>query len=896
MRIPSLVLAVLLVSFASLLVAQDAAPVVEKIYADLTNIEKKIYLTQKVKLGTPVLDGQFEEECWKQVDWGGDFIQQQPEENIAPTQRTAFKILYDDRNIYIAFRCFDTEPDKIVRRMARRDDFEGDWVEVNIDSYFDHRTAFSFTISAAGVKSDEFISNNGGDWDESWNPIWYAKTAINEEGWTAEVRIPLSQLRFGNKEEQTWGLQFTRRDFRKEERSIWQFVSRNAGTWVSNFGELHGLVGLKPQKQIEIQPYLLAQAESFEKEEGNPFATGSASKLSGGLDGKIGVTGDMVIDFTINPDFGQVESDPSVVRLDGFRNSFREQRPFFVENRNIFDYQLTGSEAGGGFDNDLLFYSRRIGGTPHRDPDVTDDEYIDMPQSTAILGAAKFSGKTKNGFSIGILESITAKEYAEIDNFGERREELVEPLTSYFVGRLQQDFDGGNTVVGGIFTAVNRDLEIEELRNLHRSAYSGGLDFIHRWKDQSWFVSAKGLFSAVNGTQEAILNTQTAFEHYFQRPDADHLEIDSSKTSLHGHGGTVKIGKLGGNWKFESGLTWRSPGLELNDIGFLSNADEINHFFWGGYRINEPFSIFRNFRVNYNHYARWDFGGTNLYQAVNTNAHVMFNNFWGMGSGLTYEHLDISNKALFGGPALRRPRGMGNFFYAYTDSRKKVNFNFNMFHAWGFENTVRVRNYSIRMRVQPTNAFNFSFGPRINHFSRPLQSVDEVEFGGKTRYIAATVNQKTLSADIRLNYSITPTLTIQYYGSPFITRVRYKDFKYITNSLAMNHEDRFYAYRVDEIEKVKKAEEEWVYNIDEGGEGEVDYSIDDPDFTFIQFRSNMVARWEYVPGSELFLVWSQGTTRSGDPADGLFRSLNDNLFASKAHNIFLVKWTYRFLL
>ncbi|MEM8909177.1 MAG: DUF5916 domain-containing protein, partial [Bacteroidota bacterium] len=301
---------------------------------------RKVYETKRIVGKAPQIDGVLEDEAWKIVDWGGDFIQTRPYEKAAPTQETAFKILYDDKNLYIAYRCFDSNPEEIVQRLSRRDGFAGDWVEVNIDSYNDARTAFSFTISASGVKGDEFISNNGDNWDSSWNPIWYAKTKIDAQGWTAEVRIPFSQLRFGNQEEHTWGLQFTRRDFRKEERSIWQFISRNAGVWVSQFGQLKGLKGIRPQKQVEIQPYVVAQVESFEKEEGNPFATGSDQGLSVGLDGKIGVTNDLTLDFTINPDFGQVEADPSVVNLNGFRVFFSERRPFFIENRNIFNYRL----------------------------------------------------------------------------------------------------------------------------------------------------------------------------------------------------------------------------------------------------------------------------------------------------------------------------------------------------------------------------------------------------------------------------------------------------------------------------------------------------------------------------------------------------------------------------
>lgn len=875
-------LAIIFLSFSTLIAQNAETPAIQKkTYRTLKNVNKVI-----------TIDGALDDEAWDQVEWGGDFIQRQPYENTAPTEQTAFKILYDEKNLYIAYRCYDAEPDKIVKRMSRRDGFSGDWVEVNIDSYFDQRSAFSFTISAAGVKGDEFISNNGNNWDSSWNPIWYAKSRVDEQGWTAEIRIPFSQLRFGNKEEHTWGLQFTRRDFRREERSVWQFISRNAGVWVSDFGTLTGLKGIKSQKQVEIQPYVVAQVETFEKEEGNPFATGFDKGYSVGLDGKIGITSDMILDFTINPDFGQVEADPSVVNLNGFRVFFSERRPFFIESRNIFNYRLTSSAAGGSYDSDILFYSRRIGGAPHGYPDTEDGEYVNRPSSTSILGAAKFSGKTKKGLSIGILEGITAQETAEIDRGGERRAEVVEPFTSYFVGRLQQDFNGGNTIVGGIFTATNRKLDNTGLDFLHKSAYTAGFDFTHRWKNQSWVFTANGVLSNVNGSTEAITSTQESFEHAFHRPDAKHLSVDTSLTSLTGHGATLKIGKFGGNWKFETGMTWRSPELELNDLGFMVNADEINHFFWGGYRYNEPFSIFQNFRANYNHWLKWDFSGKNLYQAVNVNLHTQFKNFWGIGSGINYEFLDIDNNALFGGPALRKPNGLANWVYAYTDSRKKINLNANMFHAWGAGNTVRVQDYSLWVRFQPTNALNISVGPSYNRFRRPIQNVTDVSYNGETRYIAGRVNQKTLSATIRLNYSITPNLSIQYYGQPFISQVRYSEFKYITNSLSEEFDDRFNQYLDTQV---TYDDEKAVYLIDETKNGAADYEFDDPDFSFIQLRSNLVMRWEYIPGSELFLVWSQSNTATGNPYEPIFRDIGQNLFDNQGNNIFLVKYTYRFI-
>ncbi len=852
------------------------------------------YFTQRIAEKPPVIDAVFDEECWDQVEWGQDYTQSDPYEGIDPSQETAFKILYDDKNLYIAYQCFDTEPEKIENRMSRRDNFPGDWVEINIDSYHDLRTAFSFTISVSGVKGDEFISNDGRNWDTNWNPIWYAKTRIDETGWKAEVKIPLSQLRFANKEEHVWGIQSTRRFFRAEERSLWQPVRQNDPSWVGRFGELHGIKGIKPQTQIELQPYLLAQAESFEKEEGNPFATGSDTKLSGGLDGKIGVTSDLTLDFTINPDFGQVEADPSRLTLDGFRIFFEERRPFFIENRNIFNYRLTGSQTDADFDGDLLFYSRRIGGAPHHYAAGDSDNgiYTTQPDNTTILGAAKFSGKTQKGLSIGILESITQREMADIDNNGESSEQVVEPLTNYFVGRIQQDFDEGNTVVGGVFTAVNRKIDDPSLEFLHKSAYSGGLDILHRWKERSWYVGGNFFFSNVAGTTEAITNTQESFEHFFQRPDADHLEVDTTATSLFGHGGNVRIGKNGGRWGFETGVTWRSPELELNDIGFLRNTDEINHWTWAGYRWLKPFSIFRTIRLNYNHWSRWDYGGNNIYRAFNTNAHFRFKDFSGMGTGFFYDNLEISNNWLRGGPSYQKPNGVATFFYGFTNENAKVVLNWNSFFAWGFEKSVKIMNYTLGMSVQPSNALRITIRPSYNIFKRVDQYVTQTELANETRYVLGEVDQRTFSTTIRLNYNITPDLTIQYYGQPFISRGRYKNFRYITDSRASEYYDRHALYTDDQITYDEIAE---LYSVDENRDKAPDFTFGDPDFSFIQFRSNLVARWEYIPGSEIFLVWSQSTNAFEDPSLNLLPSLFDNLFDNKPHNIFLLKVTYRWL-
>tara|TARA_R110002020_G_scaffold1998_2_gene9155 strand:+ start:17046 stop:19697 length:2652 start_codon:yes stop_codon:yes gene_type:complete len=857
-------------------------------------ILKKIYTTKPLEnVAMPVLDGLLDDSAWDVVEWAGDYIENNPDENTPPSFQTKFKIVYDSDFLYIGVRCYDKQPDSIVRRLSRRDGFEGDWVEFNIDSYHDKRTAFSFTITAAGVKGDEFISDNGNNWDTSWNPIWYAKTNQDGEGWTAELKIPFSQLKFGKSVEQIWGLQSTRLFFRREERSLWQRKPVDTPGWVSEFGELHGLMNLIPQKQLEIQPYSVASLRTFEPEGGNPFQDGNDSKLSTGLDAKIGITNDLTLDLTINPDFGQVEADPSAIALDGFQIFFDEQRPFFVENKNIFDYGVSRSEAGNTFASDNLFYSRRIGRDPQGFPDILEGEYVEQPENTPILGAAKFSGKTKNGWSIGILESVTAKRSATIDNQGNRRREEVEPLTNYFVGRVQKDFNDRKTYIGAILTATNRDKLSPGLDFLHTAAYSGGMDFKHQWSGRDWYFGGNLLWSHVKGSSNAILNTQRSITHLFQRVDADYLEIDPDRNSLSGTGGNFQLGKIGnGHWRFESGATWRSPEFELNDIGFLRQADDIRHYTWIGYQTLKADKNFRRVGINYNHWSVWDFGGNHNNLLFNTNSWQNWTNYWSSNLGLNYEPIKYSNFALRGGPRLRLSPGLRFWNGIGTDSRKKIRFS--LYHEGSRAMDNSYRSYTLQMGItyQPINQLGISVTPEYGTYNDKLQFLDNVEVEGETVYLNGNISQKTFSTSLRLNYTINPNLTVQYWGQPFISIGRYDSFKKVIDPLARDFNDRIYTYGDDQLSKLDDR-----YQVDENRDGSPDLSFSDPDFSFVQFRSNLVLRWEYIPGSEIFLVWSQDITRSGNPEEGLLEGLERNIFGNhKPQNIFLIKATYRFVL
>jgi hypothetical protein len=856
---------------------------------DSAVIVKRNYQTAFTK-AAPIIDGLGSDDCWNLVEWTSDFIQSQPVENKPPSQQTAFKIIYDNDNIYVFVRAYDTEPDKISKLMSRRDNFTGDFVYIEFDSHFDKQTDYMFCASASGAKSDAAISDDGMNEDDNWNPIWYMKTSYDDKGWCAEMRIPLSQLRFDNNNSQIWGLQVSRKIYRLQERSQWQYIPKGSPGIVHLFGELHGIDNIKPKHQIELMPYSVARTERFEKIEGDPFNTGKLSKISAGLDGKIGLSNNFTLDFTINPDFGQVEADPSEVNLTAFESYFSEKRPFFIEGQNIYQFMPNQSIVIHNMYSDNLFYSRRIGRYPQYYPSVGNDEHVRMPESTTIIGAMKISGKTKKGLSIGILESLTSREDALIDSLGARRKETVEPLTNYFVGRVQQDFNKGKTILGAIFTAVNRDINTPVLDFLHTSAYSGGLDFQHNWKDRTWYVAGNMEYSNVKGKPISILQTQTSSARYFQRPDAKHLSVDSTLTSLGGYGGTVKFGKSSKKrLQFETSLTLRSPGLEFNDIGYMRYSDVIHHGSWMGYYLRNPFWIFNNFFFNTNYWIYWNFSGKLLSTNHNTNIHATFKNKWFMNGNFNRTSQNISTTLLRGGPSFIVPGDQGLNLNFGSDQSKKLSFFLGAYRGSGDVNSMNGQEYYGEINYKPTNSISLSFDPDYGIQHSDLQYVNTITADGTPVYLFGKLDQKTFSFTMRINYTINPELSIEYYGQPFVSAGKYSAFKKITQPDAGKYKERYIEYTTDELVYDQTSN---TYNVNDGAT----YSFGNPDFNFRQFRSNLVVRWEYLPGSTLYLVWSQGRTSSD--SNGLFSYQNDvkNLFKVTPHNVFLLKFSYWFKL
>jgi hypothetical protein len=845
----------------------------------------------------PAIDGILDEEAWLEGSWIDDFTQYEPYNGSKVSQRTEFKILFDDNNLYAAFKAYDTSPDSIVNRLTRRDNPDGDLVGIIFDSFHDLRTGFLFGITSSGVKYDQMFTNDGENQDSSWDPNWWVKTSINDEGWVAEMKIPFSQVRFEKNSGDIWGLEVARVLYRKNETSFWQHMPKDAPGLVHLFGELAGLEQIKPRKIFDVTPYTVGKLETFKAEPGNPFMEkGKKYGLNGGIDAKIGITNNMTMDLTINPDFGQVEADPSEVNLSAYETFFSEKRPFFIEGKNITNFNIGIGDGDVG--NDNLFYSRRIGRRPQGYPNLGEGMYAEVPNFTSIIGAAKLTGKTQNGLSVGFVEAVTAEGKAEIDNGGERTFETVEPLTNYAVGRVQKDFNEGKTIVGGIFTGTNRNLDANLSDYMHKAAYSGGIDFTQYFKDKKWQLTINTALSQVSGTKEAIGITQRSSAHYFQRPDKDYAEYDPDRTSLTGSGGKIQVGKLNGHLNLMGVVLWKTPGFEINDLGYLQQADRIMPIIWAGYNQWEPKGIYRSFNLNGDIYTIYNFGGVNVQTGLEGNANMTLKNYWSVWTGGNIGTSSMDPSMLRGGPTMKTPGRYNARVGFSTDNRKKLGLEFNTNFNKGFEDYYKNSNIGFEVSYKPTNYLRLSLSPGYSKSFSELQYVTLKNMDGDDRYIFSSIDRRTINASLRVNLNISPDLTIQYWGQPFVASGRYYDYKYILDPIADKYTDRFHVYSDGEL-----IPQNGYNQIDENLDGTIDYTFNTGDFNVKEFLSNLVLRWEYSPGSSVYLVWSQ--TRSGYNPTGNMDYLNDmgdlfnrQLFRDDDNyalkNVFLVKFSYRF--
>ena len=862
------------------------------------------------------VDGRLDEPPWSDAAPVTEFTQMDPDEGHPVSERTEVRFLYDDDALYVGARLLDSAP--VTTRLARRDAGvpDSDFFTVIVDSYHDHRTAYRFSTNPSGMKRDEILSGGsgifgggrgGGGGDSSWDPVWDVATAVTDEGWFVEMRIPFSQLRFSTADDQMWGLQIERAINRNQERAVFSFTPKLEPGGVARYGHLSGIEGVASGRRLEILPYAGLSAEYIHRTTpadvsfSNPFRSGSDYFGRAGADLKYRLGSNLTLDATVNPDFGQVEVDPAVINLTAFETRFEERRPFFVEGGEIFQY-ARGGPGGSTGRPPTVMYSRRIGRRP-QGPMASDAVFSDAPTSTTIVGAAKISGKVGDGWSVGLLEAVTGRETAPyVDGGGVRGEAELEPATNYLAGRLRRDLRDGLTQLGAMATAVNRNLSGSALSDrLRSSAYVAGVDFIHEWANRSWRINGAFSTSLVSGSEAAILRTQSSSARYLQRPDGAQ-GLDRDATSLGGHYAMFDVNKQSGSFTARIAMASISPGYEVNDIGFQTEADRLmldTHLTW---RQPRPGSWLRNWNVSGGPDGKWNTAGDRLHSEFNVNLGWQWLNYWG-GSVRGVVRAPTDNDRLTrGGPLARDPQSYGGNANLYSDSRRPLgarasyNWGFDKTGSWSHTGSVNITYKSgekLELQLGPRLTRSYSEGQYVTSRADPLATAT---FGH--RYIFAPIDQTTLSLDTRLNVTFSPTLTLQVYAQPLISSGDYAGLK------EFRAPGTFDFLRYGEDVGTMHRLENGGFLIDPDGAGRAPrFTIGDQDFNVRSLRGNAVLRWEWSPGSTLFLVWQQRRYHRAlrdayDPlvADGIgdfdFRYDTGELVRIRPDNIFLVKVNY----
>jgi hypothetical protein len=807
----------------------------------------------------PILDGRDDDEVWQSTPRFSDFTQFQPRIDSAPTFKTEFRAAYDDRNLYVFARMFDPHPDSIMHALTRRDvRGPSDQIKLLIDSYYDHRTGYELAVNPDGVKRDYSMSNDGNE-DESWNGIWDVATRVDTLGWTAEFRIPLSQLRYAKSDANTFGFGIWRDIERYNEREAWPRYVPTRNGLVSQLGQLTGLRGITASRRVEVAPYVVTK--NLERTRANSrYARDQQMTVGGDL--KLGITSNVTLDATVNPDFGQVEADPAVVNLTAFETFYSEKRPFFVEGTALYQFALNCYIVVDCSTNEGLFYSRRIG----RSPSLR-DLYGDQTtaNATPIAAATKLTGRTRNGLSFGLLDAVT-------DQVKGPQNHTVEPLANYGVLRAQQDLRGGEADVSIIGTAVNRSLDDLSSPYLHRGAYTTGATFRNRFASGRYELAAQFAGSYVTGSSPAILQTQESPVHYFQQPGGN-SQVDSTRTSLSGHEEQIKFGKYGGGvTRFETSIVRQSAGFDVNDIGYLRRADLLDWSTWGALTFKDAHGIYRWSQLNGNHWETWNTSGTRLENAFNFNGHMGLNNNWDVHAGNTFGHLTESycDRCTRGGPALRQSRAFYPWGGVNTDSRRTISTGMWVNLSYADDGRTHGSSLSPYFNILVSPRLQINVGTGFSHDHNNTQWLGNFTDSGTARvhYSFAHLDQRTVSMSTRINYTMTPNLTFEFYGQPFVSTGMYSDVRELSSTPgAAAYSDRFMPY--------------------------VAPPGTDLSFKFTQLRSNSVVRWEYRPGSTLFLVWAHG--RDGPLNDNLNESWSRDyrdLFALHPDNTFLIKVAY----
>jgi Domain of unknown function (DUF5916) len=844
--------------------------------------------------GNITIDGVLDEKIW-QTPGAGGFTQRDPSDGQPASEPTTVWIAFDRDHLYVAARLSDSEPAKIVGRLGRRDEqVESDWFDVGFDPYHDRRSGYYFGINPSGSIEDGTISNDETA-DATWDGIWEGAARVDDGGWTVEMRIPFDQLRFKRQGVQVWGVNFQRIIKRKNEEDHFAWVPKEESGLVSRFADLTGLTGIAAGRRLEVSPFALSQAKLYPGEPGNPFRPGHDLGAGAGFDLKGGLSSNLTLNLSVNPDFGQVEVDPAVINITDQETYYEEKRPFFIEGASIFNFGTGGPNVyrSFGWENPEFFYSRRIGRSPQGNPGGVG--FSDMPDWATILAAAKVTGKIGRDFNLGVISGLTEREYALIDDGGERSSVEVEPFSHYGVVRGLKEFGEGRSGLGFIATSVLRDLREGPLQDsLSRSALTLGIDgWTFLDKDRGWALAGWAGLSEVRGSAEAVTALQLSSLHYFQRPDADWVEVDENATSLSGWAGRLYVNKQKGNFVFNAALGAMSPGFEANDLGYHTRGDLMNGHVEAGYRSLQPGRTFRNWTVTGSYYRNYDFGWNRVGEYVYLDGKGQFLNYWTAALHLDWEPPKYSHWLTRGGPFAYYPAGETVRGTLTSDNRKALIFSFSgyyRYHPSGGYNwslggglTWKPRpNFSLS--VNPSYTWRYSEGQWIRRVVDPLKTST---YG--VRYVLSDVIQKTLPVEIRANWTFTPRLSLQAYVQPYLAVGDFSAFKEL--SAARTFDFDYYGEGDSTI-----AYADGVYTVDPDGAAgpAASFTFGDPDFNLKSLRGTVVLRWEYRPGSMLYLVWTQRREDYSHPGDfDLWRDLGD-VFRAPGENIFMLKFSYRF--
>jgi len=831
--------------------------------------------------GTSItLDGRLDDPVWSRASWISDFVQKRPREGAPPSDSMRIAIFYDDDALYVGARMFSRDPSKIQAPLSRRDNtFQSERMWVSFDSYHDKRTAYSFGVSASGVRADWYhASDDENDANFGFDPVWEAKANIDALGWTAEMRIPFSQLRFTNQPVQVWGFNANRWNPVTSEDDYWIPVPTDRTGWSSFMGQLVGIEGIKPTRRLELMPYGAADTRFQGGVPAvDPFNGGANLAGRAGADVKMGLGPNITLDGTVNPDFGQVEADPAVVNLSAFEVFFDEKRPFFTEGNRL----LRGNGPS-------YFYSRRIGARPGCN---ASGDFVDCPQNATILGAAKVTGRLATGMSLGALAAVTSREWAQTydtttKTFGRT---IVAPPAGYGVVRLQQEFGASKSVVGVTLTTVHRGLDSLLAPNYTRHAYAGGADWVLRWDRGAYELRGWLGFSHLRGDTSDINRVQQSSVHYFQRPDAHYLTYDPARTTLTGSVGSIWFRKTKGNWLYDLQYAWESPAYDPNDAGRLGNGDGRNGFVGMIYRQTKPRAWFQNYNFALSAFSEYDYGGDRQVLFNEVYGQVVLKNFWDLSSYVDYLPRSLDHSATRGGPEMATPASWNWVVRLASKFGAKNSWVGRVYYG---EDELGGQTYRLsgEVSIRPSTRFLFSATPNYLRAISPRQYLTTFTGGGPaatygSRYVFARIDQSTFLMQLRANYTIGPDLTLELYGEPFAASGRYYGLGELAAPRTFNLRD----YGTSGTTIARNAAGD--YTITDNG-GADTLRISNPDFNILSFRSNAVLRWEWRRGSTLYLVWAQN--RFGfQPIARLvgFRDLADS-FGAQGDNFFALKVSY----